>query len=499
MMMKKKPLAVLMGQVFGLVALAATGVAQAQQATPERITVTGSRISSPNAESPSPLQVFSAEDIASSGVTNVQELLLKNPTMGVPSISRTNSNFQTASVGVATIDLRNLGTARTLVLVNGRRFVSGQPGTSAVDMNSIPTDFIERIDMLTGGASSTYGSDAVAGVVNIILKRNFEGISLDASRGESNKGDDTKQKFGVTFGTAGEKGNVMGHFGYSKQGAVYSRDREMSSVDQGSQMAFVTGDPADAFTVVRPNYSSFAPQGRFFYTGGSYTYDANGNPTTFSTNGTANHPANGFNRSEFRTIAVPTERYIFAATGNYALSENHSAFFEGNYAATKVNNMLEPFPISSTSASSAISTMPIPAEFKVNGVTVRNPIVPDYLYSRLTDTNGDGLKDYTFTRRLSEIGNRGGTVDRDTFRVATGLKGSIFKDWNYEVFTSYGSTKESQVTRGQVNVSNFLNALSAIPNGNGGALALRQLPTRTGRRAGPCHGETGVAPWHGQG
>ena len=149
------------------------------QAPMQRIEVTGSRIRSPNAESPSPLQVLSAADIAASGATNLQQVLLDNPTMGSPAISRTNSAFQTASVGVATVDLRNLGISRTLVLVNGRRFVSGIPGESAVDLNSIPTDFIERVELLTGGASAAYGSDAVAGVVNIITKREFSGLMLE--------------------------------------------------------------------------------------------------------------------------------------------------------------------------------------------------------------------------------------------------------------------------------------------------------------------------------
>ena len=155
--------------------------AQQQPAQPqvqEEVVVTGTRIRTPGAESPSPLQVISNRDIEESGTVNLQQILLQNPSVGAPAVARTNSNFATSSAGVATVDLRNLGTSRTLVLVNGRRFVAGIPGESAVDLNSIPADFIERVELLTGGASSMYGSDAVAGVVNIILKKNFEGLSL---------------------------------------------------------------------------------------------------------------------------------------------------------------------------------------------------------------------------------------------------------------------------------------------------------------------------------
>jgi iron complex outermembrane recepter protein len=450
----------------------------AQTAQPvQQVLVTGSRLSSPNAESPSPLQVLTAADIAASGATNLQELLLKNPTMGTPGISRTNSNFSTASAGVSTIDLRNLGTSRTLVLLNGRRFVAGVPGESAVDLNTIPTDFIERIELLTGGASATYGSDAVAGVVNIIMKRNFNGVVADVQGGRSQEGDDLKRKLSLTFGTSSADGssNIMGHFGYSKQGAVYSRDRAASAVDQNSQI-FNTGEAADAFIPQRPFYSSFAPQGRFFYrpTGAtadsSYTYDKNGNVIPFSTNGSATVPASGFNRSEFRTIAVPTERFLFATTGNLTLNENHSAFFEGNYASSKVTTKLEPFALGAERIYP--DTSRVPAEFMVNGAIRRNPLVPQYLYDRTTDVDGDGLRDYYFTRRLTDIGNRGSTADRDTFRLATGLKGTVLTKWNYEVYGVYGATKEAQQSGGQVNVLNFRNALEAITdtddaNGNG--------------------------------
>ena len=126
----------------------------------QKVLITGSRIASPTAESPSPLQLLNATDIAASGATNPQELLQKNPTMSTPTVSRTNSNFLTSSAGVTTVNLRNLGDSRTLVLVNGRRFVSGVPGDTAVDLNTIPTEFIERVELLTGGASATCGPHA---------------------------------------------------------------------------------------------------------------------------------------------------------------------------------------------------------------------------------------------------------------------------------------------------------------------------------------------------
>jgi outer membrane receptor protein involved in Fe transport len=443
--------------------------------TAERVEITGSRIRSISDTSLAPLQVFNAQDIAASGVVNIQELLLKSPVMGEPGISRTNSNFATSSAGVSTIDLRNLGTARTLVLINGRRVVSGVPGDMSVDLNTIPTAFVERVEVLTGGSSAVYGSDAVAGVVNIILKKNFEGVAIDAQVGQSSRGDDKGGQFNLTFGTSGPKGSLMGHFGYSHQGAVYSRDRDFAAVDQYSEGAGFTGDPATVFKPVRPFYSSYAPQGRFFTDGeeapSSITFDRNGNVIPWSTNGSSTLAATGFNRSEFRTIAVPTDRYLFASKGEYQLSENHSAYFEGTYAFTKTTSRLEPFPLGAEDIYPATGGQ-VPAEFLVNGVLQRNPMVPDIIYNTAIDTNGDGLRDYYFTRRLAEVGNRGNTADRDTFRIVSGLKGILFSNWDYDLYGAFGATKESQVSSGQVNVLNFRNALEAVPdvndiNGNG--------------------------------
>lgn len=437
-----------------------TAPTQTAQAAPiQRVEVTGSRIASPNAESPSPLQVLNAADIAASGVNNLQDLLLQNPTLGSPTYSRTNTAFLTSGAGVATVDLRNLGTARTLVLVNGRRFVSGVPGSSAVDLNAIPTDFIERVELLTGGASAAYGSDAVAGVVNIITKRNYNGLTLDAQGGESSKGDSEKRKVALTFGTSNDDGFLMGHIGFTRDGQVFSRDRSASAVDQLSKITS-TGNPNDAFVAIKPAYSSYAPQGRFFYNGGSYTYDANGNPIPFVS---AN---SGFNRSYYRSIAVPVDRYLLAVNGERKLDEHNTAFLEGTYASARSGSTIEPFALSSTNIT---STGQIPAGTLINGVVQKNPLVPQYLYDRLADTDGDGIKDYSFTRRLTEVGTRSNSVDRDTFRLATGVKGDFnaWKNWNYEAFVAYGQTKEAQQSSGQVNVLNFYNALSAVTDSTG--------------------------------
>ena len=441
------------------------------------IVVTGSRIATNPLNSPTPLQIVSEAAIEQSGVVNIQEVLLENPVFGTPGISRTNSNFSTASAGVATVDLRNLGTERTLVLVNGRRFVAGVPGSSAVDLNVIPTQFIERIDILTGGASAIYGSDAVAGVVNLIYKDDFEGMEFGAQIGLAERGDDVRRQLNLTTGGrfGDDRGHFIAHLGYSKEGSVFSRDRKRSAIDQASTGAFFTGDPADFFTPRTPFFSSFAPQGRFFrapnVTAG--TFNSSGQFITgFSTNGTATRAPDGFNRSAFRTIAIPTERYLIATNAGYDVTDDIEVFTELTYAKTKTQTELEPFPLSSGDLFPATGGFFNVENRLANGTIVVNPFVPAPLLALLGDNTGDGLRDVSFTRRLSDVALRGNRANRDTYRVLVGAKGGLFADWNWDAFYAFGETTENQVSTGQFNVVNFRNALNVTRDGAGNLVCL---------------------------
>jgi len=148
----------------------------------EEIVVTGSRIKrANNISSPTPMVTLGEDQIENTGSVNVYDILNELPQAG-DALSRGNTNFTVGSSGVQTVNLRGLGSGRTLTLVNGRRWVGGQPGEGYVDLNSIPTDLIQKLEVITGGASSVYGSDAIAGVVNIILKDDFEGLSRGNGR-----------------------------------------------------------------------------------------------------------------------------------------------------------------------------------------------------------------------------------------------------------------------------------------------------------------------------
>ena len=197
MLLKRK---YLFGTTILMGALVASAPAFAQTAQPDaqaqervdeidEVVVTGSRIARPNQQSPTAVTVVSAETIDNSGEINLGEILRTLPAAGVSSLTPVNSNFFTQNNGVATVQLRNLGEDRTLVLLNGRRFVAGIPGSQIVDFNSLPTEFIDRVDVVTGGASAVYGSDALAGVVNIITDQDFTGFEVFGQYGITDRRD----------------------------------------------------------------------------------------------------------------------------------------------------------------------------------------------------------------------------------------------------------------------------------------------------------------------
>jgi iron complex outermembrane recepter protein len=193
------------------------------------ITVTGSRISIPEAEIANPVTSFDSKSITLSGRTNITDLLAQAPALIGSSDSNDNagSNASIGTTGLNLLDLRNLGTNRTLVLVDGRRHVASLPGSAAIDVNTIPTNLIERIEIVTGGASAVYGADGVSGVVNFVMKRNFDGIDARGQVGVSSRGDAGNRFFSLAAGKnfADDKANLTLSYEYSKDDRLEASQR----------------------------------------------------------------------------------------------------------------------------------------------------------------------------------------------------------------------------------------------------------------------------------
>lgn len=215
--------------------LSAQETSDASEEKVEKILVTGSLIRKGSFDTTTPVKTVDASDIEGVGAVNLGDLLGRLPSI-VGDTTSASSNISEQDSGLNTVALRNLGSSRTLVLVNGQRYVSGMSVGSGygVDLNSIPTAMIQRIDVLTGGQSAAYGSDAVAGVVNIILKKNFDGAIFDVQTGVSGEGDKETVDIEFSIGRNFDSGNVWASLGYSDDEGLMATDRDFSRVHKNA-------------------------------------------------------------------------------------------------------------------------------------------------------------------------------------------------------------------------------------------------------------------------
>jgi iron complex outermembrane receptor protein len=428
----------------------------------ETITVTGTRLVQQNMVSSTAVNVLDTELIDLSGAVNMSEVIRTLPAAGVSSITSTNSNFTTTASGINTVELRNLSEDRTLVLVNGRRFVAGVPGTQNVDFNAIPPAFIERIDVVTGGASAVYGSDALAGVVNIITKTDFEGVQVTGQGGISDADDDEQYSVSLTAGMpfADGRGQAMFSYTFDKENGVYARDRDGLEVDGLSESYFTA--PEDFRNNIIPFYSSYSEYGRFIVPNGG-----GGNLGNFIYDGTETVPfvsaEHGFNRQAFRALAVPTERNLLATMMTFDLSDRASLYMEGTYASVETQSSLEPFPLSSEDIYGDQGQQ-CDANGCYFGIPGTNPFIPADMLQLMRDAAPGFTDDQLalgFARRMTELDQRGADNLRQTFRVVGGLEGDFNDRFSYDFHVNWGRTTQNQRSTGQINVLNMRNSLDA--------------------------------------
>lgn len=457
-----------------------------EQAMIEEVVVTGSRIKrTSNLDSSTPVFSIGEEAIEYTGAVNVYDIINEIPQAGPASINRGSTNFSVGASGQNTVDLRGLGAERTLVLVNGRRWIGGVSGTSIVDLNSIPTDLIESMEISTGGASAVYGSDAVAGVVNVILKKDFEGVSFETMTGGYNEGDGDTELYSLTVGGsfADGRGNAIVNMRYDEQGGVMARDRAPNTGTDtfyyGYYYGGAYGAPYDSL-IQKPAYSSYPPQGRYFVSGstgnsaGMLTFDCSErnetrvleSDTVASWAGQGGSTACGFNRTHYRALEVPIDRKSVYSNITYELSDNHTLSTDISFVSVNSQSNLEPFPMNSEDVFGGDGTL---------GYHYTNPYVPQEIADAAVAANADNADwngNIPFIRRLLEVGGRGASNTRETFRVAIGTEGtlgltgdgmSIDYDWYYQ----YGKSERDQRSAGQFNALAFQSALDATRDANG--------------------------------
>jgi outer membrane receptor protein involved in Fe transport len=471
----------------------------------QNLVVTGSRIRRPNLESTIPITSVGGEEFFQTGQTSVGDVLNELPALR-STFSQANSSRFLGTAGLNLLDLRGLGTQRTLVLQNGRRHVPGDILNTAasVDVNTIPTDLIERVDVVTGGNSAIYGSDAIAGVVNFILKRDFEGLQLRGQGGVSKYGDAgnyfVSALAGTNFGDG--RGNIALNLEYAKQNEFFGSGRP--NLRQTSGFIVVDTDPASAPSDNNPDRTFFQDirNALFSETGtflgfnspffNSFLFQPNGTliPQTGTRIGIPPFGSfTGGNGSNFREgrqfgLSPNLNRYSANLIGHFEISPAFVPFIEAKYVRTEsLGNASGPFFFSGGTTGSPRERFTTQNPFlNPQAAGVIRAAYGDYYgdYDAGGNPIGNGVNDadefgFTFIRSVTELSNREEDATRETIRIVAGTRGEFNGDWSYEVSANYGQLKEDTTILGNVNLQRFLLAIDAVRAPNGTIVCRSQI------------------------
>jgi iron complex outermembrane receptor protein len=389
----------------------------------EKISVTGSRIKRADIEGANPVTIMTALEIEAFGVSSIGDILQSLPAAG----SAINTNSNNGGNGSTTVDIRGLGSNRTLVLVNGKRWAGGLGGV--VDLNNIPSAIIERVEVLKDGASAVYGSDAVAGVVNIITKTDFEGLTINGYMGEYlSEGDGNREAFDIGIGTVSDKGNVYVNVSYVEEEATFAGDREVSAVP-------VFGAPTGF------GGSSGTPNGRFWY------FDENGDSFNSQNDGNGNLiPWTGesaFNFAPFNYLSTPQERFNIYAQANYEITDNVRFVSTANYGNRRSAQALAPTPLFLGTAGGTSTVIAADQPFNPTGIELRGG-----------QAFGEPNTLYFSGRRMFEAGFRVFEQNVDQYQFNGGFEGSFEvanKEFYWDASYTYADIRQNQLTEGLLN------------------------------------------------
>jgi outer membrane receptor protein involved in Fe transport len=467
-------------------AIAALGVANAQTQVSE-VVVTGSRIAAaPNQVSISPVIAITPVELQGSGATRIEDVINQLPQV----FASQGATISNGSDGTANVDLRGLQAKRTVVLINGRRLGPGDVLASA-DLNQIPLAMVERVEVLTGGAASTYGADAVAGVVNFILNDHFEGIKFTSSYSfnmhdndnpqgvvddlrywnetygtsfaeapsDANTGDTKDLALMLGFNAPDGRGNVTAYATYRDVKGVLQSQFDYSAVSLGSGYSYDSSAPANHFGVAG---SSSAVPGRFRQVtatgvniGGSRTIDA----TTGDLRPFGN--ADRYNFGPLNYYQRPDQRWTAGALAHYEFNEHVDAYTEIQYVNDRTVSQIAP-------SGAFYGTGP----YKVN---CANP----YFNQSMLDTwcNPSGLAGggsaaagdiFLLVGRRNVEGNpRRDDLEHSDLRLVAGTKGSINSAWDYDFYGQFGLNQLSEDYQNDVSISRVRNALDVVDDGAG--------------------------------
>lgn len=429
----------------------------------QKVTITGSRIKRTDIETASLVSITPAEEIKLSGFTRIEDLM-----NSLPQVEAAQTSFiSNGATGTASLDLRGMGVNRTLVLVNGRRLQPGGINTNAADVNQIPAALVKRVEVLTGGGSSTYGADAVAGVVNFVMDKEFEGLEITAGYSGFQHDNDNSYIQGLmdaagfeypsgTSGPDGETFNVDIAMGGSFDGG------------KGHATAYVTYRKVNELRQADRDYSSCALNGAGTACGGSGnaivpnffmgTVDANGVPdfgnfsdfwTLDSNSNFIPSSGNVYNYAPVNHFMRPDKRYTLGAFVDYEINEHARPYMEAMFMRDR------------TAAQIAESGTFFNEAYILD---YDSPLINDaqraYLTSELGVVSGEQFATYIGKRNV-EGGPRSDILEHNSFRIVLGTEGDINDNWSYDVSMQYGSTSSSSTYINDFLAPNITTALSA--------------------------------------
>jgi outer membrane receptor protein involved in Fe transport len=472
--------------LFG--AVATTGVSlpafaqDQQEAAPSTelgtVVVTGSRIPQPNLTSISPVTAVSSQEVKLEGVTRVEDLINNLP----QAFADFGGNLSNGATGAASVNLRNLGAQRTLVLVNNRRLMPGDPtqnGNGTADLNQVPAALVERVDVLTGGASAVYGADAVAGVVNFIMNDHFEGVRFDgqyslyqhnnnssfgdtvAARGfalpEDNVTDGYAHDYTFVLGmnTGDGKGNATVYAGYRKLSAILQSERDFSACNLGSADTVADMPCAGSSTASPPRLQAAQQTGAAAgsETGPGLTFDATGALRPFTA-------ADQYNFAPTNYYQRPDQRYTAGLFAHYDVNEHATAYTEFMFMNDTSVAQIAPSGLFRGGG-------PINGSYVVN---CANPFLTAEEVTTFCTNQGLTLADdaaISIGKRNAEGGGRQDHLEHTSYRAVIGFRGDITNGWSYDAYGLYGTTKYAENYLNDFSVRRIGNALTVVNGPNG--------------------------------
>jgi iron complex outermembrane receptor protein len=401
----------------------------------EEVVVTGSRIQRSTFDTSTPVNMIDQATISESGFSNINDVLRFDPSIGVGlnSANSSPSGLPNAQAGAGFVNLRGLGTDRSLVLVNGRRRVSGSFDSSAVDVSMIPAGLIERVEIITGGASAVYGADAVSGVVNIITKDHMDGLEISVGAGHATEGSGGERvSVDLTGGSefANGRGSFVFGLSYSKENELTALQRDFSKVQLDLETNPANTGPNDGI----PDRIHVSDRGLFIfpYTGGFsvggtwYTMDPGlrlidrGEPF----NSSSGIGAEGFRYIEFARLRQEQEILAAHLGLDFSVTDGINFFLDADFGQT--TSLGAGQPDNTTQGTGLI----------INRIRRENPLIPADLAAFM---DARGLAFINYNQAYKSWGSRSPTYDRESYTVTTGFDGVFSNDWEWEVSFQDGS------------------------------------------------------------